>query len=118
MIRIIGSRIVPFNEITKKSYVEIDLSSVIAVEDPNAPISATNSGINRSSSQEFDEAPWRVDNSINLVFQDGDSILFFADTKEEKVKWMNILGSLAGKRAKEAPEWAIQLRKQQLMVEQ
>lgn len=114
-MKVIGTRLVPFNEVTKKSYVEIDLSSVISIEDPNAPIlSSTNSIMSRSTSEEFDEGSWKMDNSIKLFFKDGESILFFADTKEEKEKWMDVLRNLAGKKSKDAPEWAIALRKQQL----
>lgn len=119
---------VPYNEITKKAYVEIDLSNVIAIEDPNAPSSSIpGSKLPRSHSQDLDESPWRMDNSIKLVFKQNEKerasednreeILFFADTKEEKDKWMEVLGTLAGAHShKDAPEWAVVLRKLELQL--
>lgn len=99
----------PYSEITKKAYVELGLSTVTRLEDPNAPLSTPSDGIKRSPSFDIDEQPWRMDHSFILHYQQGESIGFFADSAVDKKEWMRALGEVIGLPA--APEWAIALRK-------
>ncbi|KAK2464216.1 hypothetical protein APHAL10511_003673 [Amanita phalloides] len=92
--RVIGANLVAFNDITKKATVMIDLKKAIAVEDDQqgrgTPISPASCSTSR---HEYDVLC--VERSFRLVFPE-DEIAFFADTDEEKAKWLDIFRALVG----------------------
>lgn len=103
----------PYSEVTKRSHVEINLSSVAAVEDLNAPATAVSTPGSRSNAYDSEEDDvGRMDHSFRLVFKDGGRIDFFADDAAAKQKWCEVLRDVAGVGAKKgAPEWAVAARK-------
>lgn len=81
----IGANIVAFNDVTKRATATIDLKKAIAVEDDQE--------INRRFSRprrdidEFDGV-YGVERSFRLVFPHKQEISFFADSDEEKSRWL------------------------------
>ncbi|GAA5986661.1 hypothetical protein JCM5350_001443 [Sporobolomyces pararoseus] len=109
-VKLRGNTLVPYSEVTKRSHVEINLSSVASIEDLNTPSVSTPGS--RSQSFDVDDDISRMDNSFRLAFKDGGKIDFFADNAELKVKWLEALRQVAGTDAKKgAPEWAVAVRK-------
>lgn len=76
-LRVIGSNLVAFNDVTKRATATIDLKKAVAVEDDQAT---------GPQSDEYDGL-YGVERSFRLVFPSNQEILFFADTDEEKAKW-------------------------------
>ncbi|KAJ3998717.1 hypothetical protein F5050DRAFT_1798250 [Lentinula boryana] len=97
--RVIGSNLVAFNDITKRVTATINLSNAIAIEDNQDPhkrdggVRSPASGASRYH-DEYDGL-FGVERSFRLVFP-REEILFFADTDEEKAKWLEILNALVG----------------------
>ncbi|KAJ3737602.1 hypothetical protein DFJ43DRAFT_9634 [Lentinula guzmanii] len=97
--RVIGSNLVAFNDITKRVTATINLSNAIAVGDNQDP-HKRDGGVRSpasGASQYHDEYDglFGVERSFRLVFPK-EEILFFADTDEEKTKWLEILNALVG----------------------
>lgn len=103
MMRLKGSRLIPYSEVTNKAFVEIDLSLTVSVIDLNASISGA----------EYDDSEsCRMERSFRLIFKDGSDISFFADSDDDKRRWMEVLGGLKGEMEESrAPMWALALRK-------
>jgi len=76
-LRVIGSNLVAFNDVTKRATATIDLKKAIAVEDNEK---------SQLSPDEYDGA-YGVERSFRLIFPQHQEIIFFADTDEEKAKW-------------------------------
>ncbi|KAE9399756.1 DUF1709-domain-containing protein [Gymnopus androsaceus JB14] len=89
-LRVIGSNLVAFNDVTKRVTATISLRNAIAVEDNQDPhkreggMRSPASGASRYH-DEYDGL-FGVERSFRLVFPT-EEILFFADTDEEKMKW-------------------------------
>ncbi|BGP36914.1 Bud site selection protein bud4 [Rhodotorula kratochvilovae] len=110
IVKLRGSTLVPYSEVTKRSHVEINLAHVVAIEDLNAPSSSRAS---RYGDDDDDEALSRMDHSFRLTFRDGNRIDFYADSDAIKEKWLEVLADVVGKEddKKTAPDWAIAVRK-------
>jgi hypothetical protein len=76
-LRIAGSNLIAFNDVTKRATATIDLKKVIAVKDNEE---------SRLSVDEYDGL-YGVERSFRLIFPKNQEIIFFADTDEEKAKW-------------------------------
>jgi hypothetical protein len=102
-MRLKGSRLIPYSEVTNKAFVEIDLALATSVIDLNTS----------DSSADYDDAEsCRMERSFRLNFQDGSEISFYADSDEDKRKWIKVLGGLKGEVGEaKAPMWALALRK-------
>ncbi|KAF8070437.1 hypothetical protein FPV67DRAFT_1487386 [Lyophyllum atratum] len=97
-LRVIGANLVAFNDVTKKATATIDLKKAIAVEDDQeARRNALGPGSNARSSR-YDEYDglYGVERSFRLIFPQDQEILFFADTDEEKARWLDVLRALVG----------------------
>ncbi|KAF9567977.1 hypothetical protein CPC08DRAFT_655423 [Agrocybe pediades] len=95
-LRVIGANLVAFNDVTKKATATIDLKKAIAVEDDQNAKS--------SSGDEYDGL-YGVERSFRLIFPQDQEIVFFADSDEEKAKWLEVLRALVG-RIPPHPLWA------------
>ncbi|KAF5345332.1 hypothetical protein D9758_008424 [Tetrapyrgos nigripes] len=98
-LRVIGANLVAFNDVTKKVTATINLKNAIAVEDNqdphNHPKSPASGVTSRSRYDEYDGI-YGVERSFRLIFPDDDEITFFADTDEEKARWLEVLRALVG----------------------
>jgi len=109
-LRVVGANLVAFNNVTKKATATIDLKKAIAVEDDqearNAALSSS-AGSNPRSSRYADEYDglYGVERSFRLIFPRDEEIIFFADTDEEKGRWLEVLRALVG-RIPPHPLWA------------
>ena len=89
-MRLVGSNLFAFNEMTRKITSTIDLRKAIAVRDDRqeinirSPASATST---RSQYTEFEG----VERSFRLIFKNNQEIAFYADTDAEKKHWWVIL---------------------------
>ncbi|KAH7915080.1 hypothetical protein BJ138DRAFT_998751 [Hygrophoropsis aurantiaca] len=93
-LRVIGANLVAFNDITKKATATINLKKAIAVEDTqDAKSSARSPG--RRYDDDYDSL-YGVERSFRLIFPGNQEILFFADTDDEKAKWLEVLRALVG----------------------
>ena len=87
-LRVIGSNLVAFNDVTKRATATINLKKALAVEDGQNPgMNATSPSSQFGSRYDEYEGLYGVERSFRLVFPD-DEILFFADTDEEKSRWL------------------------------
>jgi len=91
MFRVIGANLIAFNDVTKKAMATINLKKAIAVEDTQDARSAAD-GRHRD---DYDSLI-AVERSFRLVFPSEQEILFFADSDEEKAKWLEVLRALVG----------------------
>lgn len=82
----IGAKLVSFNDVTKKATATIELKHVVAVHDDNDPESSSSS-VRKRASDSYD-AIFKVERSFRLLFRDEEEIEFFADTDEDKTKWL------------------------------
>lgn len=122
-MRLKGSNLIAFNEVTHKAHAVIDLTKAIRLQDPEdlmgegtpASVPATRKHTHAAShqrtlSREDDDDPFGDrPNSFRLVFEDEVSIDFFADSAREKAKWIAALSRVVGsdgKPTKSAPLWA------------
>ncbi|PCH36717.1 hypothetical protein WOLCODRAFT_127575 [Wolfiporia cocos MD-104 SS10] len=108
-LRLIGGNLVAYNDITKKITAAINLRKAIAVEDDQdsrAALLSPGSGISpRSRHLDEFEGPYGSERSFRLMFPNDEEIVFFADTDEEKAKWLEVLRALVG-RVPPNPLWA------------
>lgn len=75
-----------FNDVTKKATATIELKHVVGVHDDNDP-EASSSSVRKRASDSYD-AIFKVERSFRLLFRDEEEIEFFADTDEDKTKWL------------------------------
>ncbi|KAG6860439.1 hypothetical protein C0995_011123 [Termitomyces sp. Mi166 len=94
-LRVIGANLVAFNDVTKKATATIDLKKAIAIEDNQEGRKNTLSPGGASRYDE-DDSLYGVERSFRLVFPQGEEILFFADTDDEKTRWLDVLRALVG----------------------
>ncbi|KAG9312056.1 hypothetical protein JVU11DRAFT_7337 [Chiua virens] len=94
MFRVTGANLIAFNDVTKKATATINLKKAIAVEDNQDARSAALSPDGRRRG-DYDSL-MSVERSFRLVFPSEQEILFFADSDEEKVKWLEVLRALVG----------------------
>ncbi|KAG6837835.1 hypothetical protein H0H93_016203 [Arthromyces matolae] len=94
-LRVIGANIVAFNDVTKRATVTIDLKKAIAVED-NQDIRKNALSPGGSSRYDEDDSLFGVERSFRLIFPHGEDISFFADTDDEKTRWLDVLRALIG----------------------
>ncbi|KAJ7928485.1 hypothetical protein B0H13DRAFT_1967482 [Mycena leptocephala] len=98
-LRVIGANLVAFNDVTKKATATIDLKKAVAVEDDQearGAMSPASAKTARSSRYDEYDGLYGVERSFRLVFPNDQEILFFADTDEEKGKWLEVLRALVG----------------------
>ncbi|EJT96907.1 hypothetical protein DACRYDRAFT_59937, partial [Dacryopinax primogenitus] len=114
--RVIGAEMIASNDVTKKITATIDVGKAIALEDDQDPALKVTTGkttITRSMNSDDDLYSYTgVQRSFRLIFEGGDEIGFFADTDEEKAKWMEVLKSRIG-RVPTHPLWAEMLWQRQ-----
>ncbi|KAI0918902.1 hypothetical protein AcV5_001963 [Taiwanofungus camphoratus] len=108
-LRIIGASLVAYNDVTKRAITTIDLKKAIAVEDDQETRSAILSPASAATASrryidEYDGS-YGVERSFRLKFTRGQEILFFADTDEDKAKWLEVFRALIG-RIPPNPLWA------------
>ncbi|KAI5478456.1 GTP binding protein [Pseudohyphozyma bogoriensis] len=106
-----GTKLVPYNQVTKRAFVELDFVKVVSVFDPDEvvvpPPSTQEKGTMTRSTSDLEDDPYKVPNSFRLRFEDADEVAFYADSMEEKLKWVSALRKLVGAQAvKPAPAWA------------
>ncbi|KAF8551975.1 hypothetical protein OG21DRAFT_1486564 [Imleria badia] len=94
MFRVIGANLIAFNDVTKKATATINLKKALAVEDTQDARSAALSPDGRPRG-DYDSLI-AVERSFRLVFPSEQEILFFADSDEEKAKWLEVLRALVG----------------------
>ncbi|TRM69172.1 hypothetical protein BD626DRAFT_562955 [Schizophyllum amplum] len=99
--RVIGGSLVAFNDVTKRAITTIDLKKATGVQDDDETrrraLSPT-SGVSAATARYLDDMDGLcgVERSFRLLFPDNEEILFFADTDEEKAKWLDVLRALVG----------------------
>ena len=87
-LRVIGSNLVAFNDVTRKATATIDLKKAIAVEDDqDTPLSPASGTTTRTRFVDEYEGLYGVERSFRLIFPHEQEIVFFADTDSEKAKW-------------------------------
>lgn len=92
--RVIGSDLVAFNNVTKRVTATIDLKKATAIEDDQPKEKALSPGARSRYADEYD-GMYGVERSFRLIFPE-DEIAFFADTDEEKARWLDVLRALVG----------------------
>ncbi|OAX41323.1 DUF1709-domain-containing protein [Rhizopogon vinicolor AM-OR11-026] len=92
-LRVIGANLVAFNDVTKKATATINLKKAIAVEDNQDSRAGALSPGARSMD---DDGMCAVERSFRLIFPDNQQIFFFADTDDEKAKWLEVFRALVG----------------------
>ncbi|PPQ98778.1 hypothetical protein CVT24_003336 [Panaeolus cyanescens] len=96
-LRIIGANLVAFNDVTKKATATIDLKKAIdVIDDQEARNRALSPSSPRGSRFMDDDEMYGVERSFRLVFPGNQEIIFFADTDEEKSRWLEVLRALVG----------------------
>ncbi|KAJ7125048.1 hypothetical protein C8R44DRAFT_980288 [Mycena epipterygia] len=98
-LRVIGANLVAFNDVTKKATATIDLKKAVAVEDDQevrGAMSPSSAMTARSSRYDEYDGLYGVERSFRLVFPNDQEIVFFADTDDEKAKWLEVLRALVG----------------------
>ncbi|KAL8286222.1 hypothetical protein RQP46_004710 [Phenoliferia psychrophenolica] len=119
LFKLVGHRLIPYSEVTKKAMVEIDLSLADSVYDPQNPAASPPTPLSpatamtRTSSLDLEEERWTAhEHSFLVSFKDGSEIEFFADRAEDKERWIALLTAVIGRKArKAAPEWALRFKK-------
>ncbi|PFH53853.1 hypothetical protein AMATHDRAFT_1075 [Amanita thiersii Skay4041] len=91
--RLIGANLVAFNDVTKKATATISLKKAIGIEDDQE--ARANSMSPGQCARYSDEILYGVERSFRLLFPE-EEIIFFADTDEEKEKWLEIFRALVG----------------------
>ncbi|KAG8221335.1 hypothetical protein J3R82DRAFT_1503 [Butyriboletus roseoflavus] len=92
--RVTGANLIAFNDVTKKATATINLKKAVAVEDTQDARSAALSSEGRYRG-DYDSLI-AVERSFRLVFPSDQEILFFADSDEEKARWLQVLRALVG----------------------
>lgn len=105
-VKLQGSHLIGYNEITKKPTVKIDLSKAVSIEENSNPVNKGDARRMDVDDEELDET-YHVERSFRLTFKDGERIFFFADTDDEVRQWMGAMGKIVGN-AKLPPQclWA------------
>ncbi|EIW80738.1 hypothetical protein CONPUDRAFT_166161 [Coniophora puteana RWD-64-598 SS2] len=86
-LRVIGANLVAFNDVTKKATATINLKKAVAVEDMQDM---------RGKLDDEDYGLYGVERSFRLTFPNDQHIFFFADSDEEKARWLDVLRALVG----------------------
>ncbi|KAF8690172.1 hypothetical protein AX14_003104 [Amanita brunnescens Koide BX004] len=96
--RVVGANLVAFNDVTKKATATINLKQAIAIEDDQQGRGTSMSPASSRTGRYGDEydAVFGVERSFRLMFSNDEEIVFFADTDEEKAKWLEIFRALVG----------------------
>ncbi len=96
-----GTSLTCYNEVTKKAIVKIDVSQASLLEDNTDPVT-------RKGSVDEDEGDeqYSVERSFRITFKDGERISFFADTDAEKERWLKELHIAITSDGSSAPMWA------------
>ncbi|KAH0829203.1 hypothetical protein J3R83DRAFT_2763 [Lanmaoa asiatica] len=116
MFRVTGANLIAFSDVTKKATATINLKKAIAVEDTQDARSAALSPDGRYR-DDYDSLI-AVERSFRLIFPSEQEILFFADSDEEKARWLEVLRALVG-HIPPNPLWAeLVWQRQQEMVGQ
>ncbi|RPD53327.1 hypothetical protein L226DRAFT_540672 [Lentinus tigrinus ALCF2SS1-7] len=105
-LRLIGSSLVAYNDVTKRAIATIDLRKAIGIHDEQKDVRSPASAATVRSDYD-DSEPYGlggVSHSFKLEFE-GHQITFYADTDQEKANWVNILKALVG-RIPPNPLWA------------
>ncbi|KIK86105.1 hypothetical protein PAXRUDRAFT_831931 [Paxillus rubicundulus Ve08.2h10] len=92
--RLTGASLIAFNDVTKKATATINLKKAVAIEDTQDTRAGALSPTNRYRDDYDSLCP--VERSFRLVFPGDQEILFFADSDEEKARWLEILRALVG----------------------
>ncbi|PWZ00011.1 hypothetical protein BCV70DRAFT_150561, partial [Testicularia cyperi] len=115
-----------FNAVTKKPTVKIDLSKAVCIEEIGNHVNAGSMLFPSPASQamtksrtlashatmctladeEDADANYHVDRSFRLTFADGERISFFADTEEEKSRWVSVITDIVESEVPPNPLWA------------
>ncbi|KIM23022.1 hypothetical protein M408DRAFT_78146 [Serendipita vermifera MAFF 305830] len=118
-LRVLGASLIAYNDITKKPITTMDLRKVTLVEDdgrggvpptiirpPGDPEEQLNPP-KRIRRQRSFNALAGIEHSFRMIFDgnENDEVCFFADSAEEKTRWMEIFGALVG-RIPHNPLWA------------
>ncbi|KAI0698226.1 hypothetical protein BC835DRAFT_1335005 [Cytidiella melzeri] len=108
-IRIMGGSMIAYNDVTKKAIATIDLKKAVAVQDdqePSVDVRSPDSGLSARSSRYVEhDGPSGMERSFRLIFSNKQEITFYADTNEEKARWLEVLRTLVGK-INPSPLWA------------
>ncbi|KAH8828187.1 hypothetical protein DL96DRAFT_1602130 [Flagelloscypha sp. PMI_526] len=98
--RVIGSKLVAFNDITKRATATIELKEALSVEDDQEArtMLSPTSGMSTATTRGVDDYDglYGIERSFRLIFEGGEEIVFFADTDAEKAKWLEVLRALVG----------------------
>ncbi|KAF8623112.1 hypothetical protein AX15_006520 [Amanita polypyramis BW_CC] len=94
--RVIGAALVAFNDITKKATATIDLKKATAVEDDQQGRGVAMGPSSSRTTRYGDDYDMGVERSFRLIFPKDEEIIFFADSDEEKAKWLEIFRALIG----------------------
>ncbi|KAG1877598.1 hypothetical protein DFJ58DRAFT_751930 [Suillus subalutaceus] len=92
-LRVIGANLVAFNDVTKKATATINLKKAIAVEDNQ---DTRTGALSRARSADNYDGMFAVERSFRLIFPGNQEIFFFADTDDEKAKWLDVFRALVG----------------------
>ncbi|WVQ76151.1 hypothetical protein IAR50_005803 [Cryptococcus sp. DSM 104548] len=99
LFKILGGNLIAINEVTKKQVAKIDLRQAVSITDLNTASCgspntvATKRGDYDEDGGFFGQRP----RSFEILFQDGEAIVFMADTDKAKEGWMETLQGLIGK---------------------
>ncbi|KAF8331399.1 uncharacterized protein EI90DRAFT_3145625 [Cantharellus anzutake] len=104
--RLVGAKMIAFNDVTKKATATIDLRQMTAVEDDNEPLppEASHATVSRRRARDSYDGLLKIERSFRLIFPE-EEIEFYTDTDEEKSKWLQVLRTLKG-RIPPNPLWA------------
>jgi len=94
--RIIGANLIAFNDVTKRPTATIDLKKAVAVQDDEERACSAATG---------DDSLLGMERSFRLLFPKDQQIIFFADTDQEKTRWLEVLRALVS-RIPPNPFWA------------
>lgn len=92
-LRVIGANLVAFNDVTKKATATINLKKAIAVEDNQ---DMRTGALSPARSVDDYDGMFAVERSFRLIFPGHQEIFFFADTDDEKAKWLDVFRALVG----------------------
>ncbi|EPQ54980.1 hypothetical protein GLOTRDRAFT_76289 [Gloeophyllum trabeum ATCC 11539] len=108
--RVIGASLVAFNDVTKRATATIDLKKALAVRDDEEAGTMVPTG--RYSG---DDSLVGMERSFRILFPMNQEIVFFADTDDEKRRWLEVLRALVG-RIPPNPLWAELIWQRQLEI--
>lgn len=114
-----GCHLICFNEVTKKAVVKIDLSKATKIEEAWDPYdtslitsrdgkkTARATMVAKYNINEEPDESYHVARSFRLTFADSEKIAFFADSDEEKDKWIEVMAEMVNSSERpSAPIWA------------